>query len=63
LIPRQTNVTSQAHALSERFTEADHIKTGTLQEAAFYQEKLAVYEAGAAGDVAQLERDCTAMLE
>jgi hypothetical protein len=63
LIPRQTNVAWQARALSERFAEADRIKAGALQEAAFYRAKLAAYEAGAAGDVARLERDRTAALE
>ena len=63
MIPRQTNVASQARALSERFAEADRIKAGALQEAAFYRAKLAAYEAGVAGDVARLERDRAAALE
>lgn len=63
LTVRQTTVASQARSLSERFAEAERIKTGALQEAAFYQAKLAAYEAGAVGDVARLERDRAAALE
>jgi DNA repair exonuclease SbcCD ATPase subunit len=63
LISGQTTVASQARSLSERFAEADRIKTGALQETAFYRAKLAAYEAGAAGDVARLERDHAAGLE
>ncbi|EJD51777.1 hypothetical protein AURDEDRAFT_111391 [Auricularia subglabra TFB-10046 SS5] len=59
----QALVLENARAASERMAEADRVRSGALQEAAYYRAKLAAYESGAGGDVAKIERDRAAELE
>lgn len=53
----------QACAASERFAEADRVRSGALQEAAFYRAKLSAYESGSAAEASRLDRERSIQLE
>ncbi|KIJ46380.1 hypothetical protein M422DRAFT_66743 [Sphaerobolus stellatus SS14] len=59
----QNIVVEQARMASERFAEADRVRDGALQEAAFYRAKLASYESGSVGDVSRMDRERAAQFE
>lgn len=49
--------------VSERFAEADRVRDGALQEAAYYRAKLAAYESGSTSEASRLDRERTTQLE
>ncbi|KAF8578415.1 hypothetical protein K439DRAFT_1362232 [Ramaria rubella] len=53
----------QARLASERFAEADRVRSGALQEAAFYRAKLAAYESGTTTEATRLDRERSTQLE
>ena len=59
----QAVIADQARAMSERLADADRIKNGAVQEAAFYRAKLSAFESGSGGEVNRLERDRANHLE
>ncbi|KAH7320431.1 hypothetical protein B0J17DRAFT_685680 [Rhizoctonia solani] len=59
----QSSFVAQLQSASDKFGEADRIKTAALQEAAFCRAKLAAYESNLDGDPAKLEREKSANLE
>ncbi|KAF8560199.1 hypothetical protein OG21DRAFT_1429725 [Imleria badia] len=59
----QTTLASQAREASDRIADAERMKLGAIQEAAYYRAKLTAYEAGTHSDVARAERERVAELE
>jgi chromosome segregation ATPase len=49
--------------LSDILNRYEHVRSGALQEAAFYRAKLAAYESGSAVDIGRLDGDRAAQLE
>ncbi|EIW73669.1 hypothetical protein TREMEDRAFT_59843 [Tremella mesenterica DSM 1558] len=59
----QNEFVSQMRAVSEKAAEADRLRRGALQEAAFYRAKLATLESGSPIDLGRLEKERIAELE
>ncbi|KAI6047790.1 hypothetical protein EDC04DRAFT_22546 [Pisolithus marmoratus] len=59
----QMLLATQAREASDRVTDAERMKTGAIQEAAYYRAKLTAWEANAPVDVARVERERVAELE
>lgn len=59
----QMLLATQAREASDRVADAERMKTGATQEAAYYRAKLTAWEANAPTDVARVERERVADLE
>ncbi|KAF8140428.1 hypothetical protein EV363DRAFT_1579771 [Boletus edulis] len=59
----QTTLANQAREASDRIADAERMKSGAIQEAAYYRAKLTAYEAGTHSDIARAERERVAELE
>ncbi|KAI6136483.1 hypothetical protein F5141DRAFT_1074919 [Pisolithus sp. B1] len=59
----QMLLATQAREASDRVADAERMKTGAIQEAAYYRAKIIAWEANAPVDVARAERERVAELE